>query len=260
MTHLSIPEIPNVSLVAFYGAKPHDLESIIVSLQQSILGSKHRTGKFDVYDAGQVHATILGCEGLRTSQGILNKWFREKRNKHRYIDLINFLKYARTGGPLPITIRIGGFKREDDYGFTSRDQHPYERTFQFQKENDSHIAVLMGWPCRGPRFPLDLDRFRLGAQNFNLLHKFHARLDSVDNDFYLRLGVLREVTSEEGLRIIEGEIREFLRNQPPIYVSVENDHLAFAGYEELTLKTETTQIIPLRFATKENLEQLYPCI
>jgi hypothetical protein len=116
----------------------------------------------------------------------------------------------------------------------------------------------MGWPSRGQQFPLDIDRFRLGAQSFNLLHKFHGSPESIDNDFYLRLGVLKGVTSEESLRRIEGEIRESLKSWPPIYILVEMESIAFAGYNEVTLDLDTTQVVSLSFATKQSVEELYP--
>lgn len=259
MDKLSIPDTPNVTMVAFYGdSKPPELGQFIGSLQERISESDHLTGKFDAYNPNQIHATLLGCEGLRTTQGIVSKWFWEARNCLRYIDLSGFLNYARTSGRLPITVRIGGFDSNESYGFKSRDQHPYERSFQFRKEKDLYIPVLMGWPCRGQQFPLDLDRFRLGAQSFNLLHKFHGRPESVDNDFYLRLGVLEAVESEHGLRRIEGELRELLRSWPPIYVSIEKDRLAFAGYADLTLNPATTHVVPLQSASKKDLVNLYP--
>jgi hypothetical protein len=261
MANLSIPETPNVTMVVFYGpehTKPVELESLIASLKKRILESEHLTGTFDAYHPKQVHATLLGCEGLKTTRGILSKWFWERRKEERHIDLTGFINYARSSGQLPITVRIGGFDPNENYGFKSRDQHPYERSFQFQKENDVFIPVLMGWPCRGQQFPLDIDRFRLGAQSFNLLHKFHGRVESVDNDFYLRLGVLKGVTSEESLRRIEGELRELLRSWPPTYISIEKESIAFAGYNEVTLDMETTQVVSLSSATKQDVEKLYP--
>lgn len=267
MREPSIPETPNVTLVSFYGSKPPELEALVLELQQQISETEALGRAFEVYASEQVHATLLGCEGLRTRGGVLSKWFYERRGEERYVDLHGFIHYVRASGRLPLTVRLGGFRPDVEYGFDSRNQHPFERSFQFQKEKDPggrgqdlYIPVLMGWPCRGRLFPPDLDRLRLGAQSFNLLHKFHARPEAVDNDLYLRLGVLRNLTPEGAgaLRELEGRIRNSLRERTPVHVSVETGNVAFARYEETTLAPGSTRRVALREATAADLEALYP--
>jgi hypothetical protein len=244
--------IPNLSMVAFYGKKAPELGSLIQEIQSCITSVVE--DKFKSYRLEQVHATLLGLEGRKDSQGIINKWFLQYRKETRYIDFSNLLNYLRFSGRLPIVVRIGGYDRAVDYGFLSRDRHPYDRSFNIQ----GNIAVSVGWSCRGDRFPLDLDRLRLEGQNFNILHKYHQSVDTVDNDLYMRLGMFQNALLDGEIDSIEQQVKKYLRSRSPLYVSLDIDSISFTYYQDEFLTPETTQIIPLRTATPEELEAVYP--
>jgi hypothetical protein len=248
---ISIPNTPNVSLVAFYGTKPLAFQLLIESLQKRL--SEALKDKFESYPIEQVHSTIIGCEGLKTEKGILSKWFLENRGEERYINLADFLTFVRQGDRLPIPIKIGGYDSEINYNFFSQNKHPFQRSFQFV----GNFAVLMGWSCQDRKISFDLDRFRLECQNFNLLHKYHKQIDSVDNDCYMRIGVLKEKPSEGKVQDIEREIQDILRVISPIYLSLDIDSLSFLGYQDLSVPVITTKIVSLRDANKETIEKLY---
>jgi hypothetical protein len=244
--------IPNLSMVAFYGKKTPELASLIQEIQScitSIVGDK-----FQSYRLEQVHATLLGLEGRKDDRGIINKWFLQHRKEIRYIDFSNLLDYLRFSGRLPIVVRIGGYDLAVDYGFLSRDRHPHDRSFNIQ----GNIAVFMGWSCRGDRFPIDLDRLRLEGQNFNILHKYYQSLDSVDNDLYMRLGMFQNELFDREIDSIEQQVKNYLRSRIPLYLSVDIDSISFTYYQDEFLTPETTRIIPLRTATSEELEAVYP--
>jgi hypothetical protein len=186
--------------------------------------------------------------------GIINKWFLQHRNQTRYIDFYNLLNYLRFSGRLPIVVRIGGYDRAVDYGFLSRDRHPYDRSFNIQ----GNIAVFMGWSCRGDRFLLDLDRLRLEGQNFNILHKYYQSINSVDNDFYLRLGMFQDKLFDREIDSIEQQVKNYLRSLTPLYLSVDIDSISFTYYQDEFLTPETTRVIPLKTATPEELQAVYP--
>ncbi|MCU0533605.1 MAG: hypothetical protein MUD14_06885 [Hydrococcus sp. Prado102] len=247
-----IPDIPNVSLVAFYGTKPLAFQLLIESLQKQL--SEVLQEKFESYPIEQIHATLIGCEGLKTEKGIISKWFLEHRGEEKYINLSEFMAFIRQSDRLPIQIKIGGYNRAIDYGFLSQNRHTFERSFQFQ----GNFAVLMGWSSINKQISLDLDRFRLECQNFNLLHKYHKQLDSIDNDCYMRIGVLKEKLSEEEIRAIEREIRDTLMAIAPIDLFIDTNSLNFIGYQNLSPSPDTTKVITLHDATIKEIEKLYP--
>ncbi|BAU64585.1 hypothetical protein STA3757_19570 [Stanieria sp. NIES-3757] len=255
----SIPQIPNVSLVAFYHNKPSQLTNLINTVINCLNKFLNNKSHFTNYQIEQIHGTIIGCEGLSTQLGIINKWFYEYRQEIRYLNLSAWLNYLQNQVRFPIVIRFGGYQSEVDYHFLSRNQHPSIRTFQVQSlEEEKFIPVLIGWSFVEPKITLEIDNIRRQAQQFNLLHKYHQIPDSIDNDFYFRLGTITGKLSIEEIALVEQEIREILQSQPPVYVSINQNDLAFVRYQDLALPLETTEILPLTEATEAKLQQLYP--
>ncbi|RMH71031.1 MAG: hypothetical protein D6680_22375 [Cyanobacteria bacterium J007] len=250
MPRLQLPDCPNVSLVAFYGDKPPELSATIAELHERLSASL--SGNFHPYRLAQIHATAIGCEGVKTDGAIVGKWFLERRGEVRSLELDRFILYARR---FPrVRVRFGGYDRATDYGFLSRQRHPAERSFQFQ----GNLAVLVGWIEDNGTFPATVDRFRRGAQAYNLLHKFHDRPETFDNDIYLRLGGVRQPLAEDERDRVEREIREFLSARPPVEVPLTPEQLAFVGYRDLCLTPETTTAIALSQVRAIDLEALYP--
>ncbi|EAW35242.1 hypothetical protein [Lyngbya sp. PCC 8106] len=247
-----IPNFPNVSLVAFYGKKSPEFTKLILELQQYL--SKLLPGIFERYALESIHATLLGCEGVKTERGILSRWFLERREESRIIDFLGFLNSIQNCSQLPINIRFGGYQFSVDYGFTSRHKHPYERSFCFQNE----IAVLMGWPMKVETIIMDIDNLRRSAENYNLLHKYHGNPDNIDNDCYLRIGILNSTISAEKSQEVEQKIQEYLRMRSPLELALSLEDLSFVQYNDYTLPLATTQVIPLQDATPKKLEILYP--
>jgi hypothetical protein len=246
-----IPDLPNVSLVAFYNqTKPSKLKLLISSIQSSI--TEIIKDEFISYSLEQIHATIIGCEGLKTERGILSKWYWENRKEEKYINLDELLEYTRDR--VPISIQIGGYDSASDYKFLSQNQHPYERSFQII----NNLAVLRGWPCKERQISLEIDRFRRQCQKFNLLHKYHQQPDSVDNDLYMRIGVFKGKLSDETIIKIEKKIRDRLKKSLPINLLIDRECLNFIQYGNLSASPDATQIISLNEATVEILEKLYP--
>ena len=255
---MMIPDCPNVSLVAFYGNKPSELIELILDLQAYLHTSKLVAGRFTSYQLEQVHGTIIGCEGLKTEAGIASKWFYENRNEIKYIDLDKLIQYFDNCPKLPIKIRFGGYDPHTDYGFCSRGLHPYERSFQLRSLPDGTIIpVLIGWPFQNNHISRVIDNLRCDFQQFDLLHQYHQTPDSVDNDFYLRLGNIQGELTTEAVMAIENDIRDTLKNKFIIDISLDKDDLAFAKYQDLLLTPKTTKILPLVAATLDKIEELY---
>jgi hypothetical protein len=255
--YLAIPDVPNVSLVAFYGDKPLQLIALIKQLQ-NYLANHELTGKqFIPYQLEQVHGTIIGCEGLKTRLGVINKWFYERRAETIPINFTSLIDYLQTQVDLPLTIRFGGYDRTHNYNFLSWQQHLYLRSFQLQPGANQTIPVIIGWSWANQGVSLEIDNLRRHLQKFNLLHKYHTTADALDNDFYMRLGTINSPLTSEVRQAIATEIRNLLATQPAIYISINLDNLAFAQYQDLLLTPATTKVIPVTQITASQLEQLY---
>jgi|GEM_PF-1001173 hypothetical protein len=246
-----VPETPNVSLVSLCGKKPPDFEALLLLLQGYL--SNAFPQQFTALSLSQIHGTLLGCEGAKTPQGIVSQWFLKRRNQLRYLNLNGFLDAIHHFESLSVQIRIAGYHSTIDYGFHSRDQHPYIRSFQFQ----NHDAVLMGWPYYQSRFPEDLGEFRQAAQQFNLLHKYQPQ-QGIDNDFYLRIGSVDPTVPESQLTAVEIKIQEILRTQSPILLTLNHSSIALVQYQDLSLPPQTTQIFSLEEITRDTWAKLYP--
>lgn len=262
VNNLSIPNIPNVSLVAFYGKKTTQLIALIENLQRYLENHKIIQRKFTPYQLEQVHGTIIGIEGLKTKSGVINKWFYEVRQETRYIDFPSLINYFQHRASFPMTIRFGGYDSSVDYNFLSRNQHLYFRSFQLHQSANQTIPVLIAWSWKNNSVSLGIDNLRQTLQQFNLMHKYHPTPDAIynaiDNDFYLRLGTIDALLTSEEIQAIATEIRNVLATQPALYIPIELDDLAFAQYQDLSLTPETTKVIPVSEITASGLEQLYP--
>ena len=246
-----MPATPNVSLVSFYGKKPPDFEALLLLLQGYL--SNELAQQFTPLPLSQIHGTLLGCEGGKTPQGILSQWFLQKRNELRHMNLAGLIEGVNQFEQLSLQVRLAGYHSTVNYGFQSRGQHPYFRSFQFQ----NYQAVLQGWPYYQSQFPEDLGQFRDSAQTYNLLHKYQPQT-GVDNDFYLRLGTVNSEVSESKLTAVETKIQEFLRTQSPLLLTLNHSSIAFVQYQDLSLIPQTTQSFPIKTITIETLAQLYP--
>lgn len=249
---MKIPSLPNVSLVAFYGAKIPVFKKFLEALQQQI--SEILKDEYESYGLEQIHATLIGCEGLKISPGILNKWFLENRGEEKYINLAAFIDFVRSSDRLPINLQIGGYNIAVDYHFLSQEKHPFYRSFQFIGKT----AVLRGWAVENQKITLDVDRFRLECQQFNLLHKYHLHSHSIDNDIYMRIGVLKRELSTDAIAQVERRIQNELSQHLSLLLTLDRDRLNFIQYQNLSPSPDTTTVIPLQQANKKMLEKLYP--
>ncbi|MCC0176441.1 hypothetical protein I4641_05545 [Waterburya agarophytonicola K14] len=256
-TNLEIPSIPNVSLVAFYGHKSPQLKELIQQLQREITSSLGGDS-FIPYQLEQVHATVIGCEGLKTQSGVINKWFCDRRQETRYIDFPGLINYLQHQVDLPLTIRFGGYDRDGEYNYFSRNEHLYYRSFQLQPAKEGVIPILIGWSWQDNRVTLGIDKLRRNFQQFNLLHKYHETTDAIDNDFYLRLGTINCQSRDSEIQAIANNIRSLLETQSPLSIPVKKNNLAFARYQDLSLTPTTTKIIPIAQITANLLEEMYP--
>ncbi|MEM6614269.1 MAG: hypothetical protein AAF652_18875 [Cyanobacteria bacterium P01_C01_bin.72] len=246
----------NVSLVSFYGEKPNQLQGLIEKLQTHLANHQLLQNQFIPYQMAQVHGTIIGCEGARENGTVISQWFQVRRQEIRSIDFAGVINYLQQQMKLPLTIRFGGYRRHLEYNFLSRGQHLGDRSFQLQSAEKQTIPVLIGWSWQVQAVTLAIDNLRRSFQQFNLLHKYHATPEAVDNDFYLRLGTINAQLTIAEADFIATEIRHLLEDFPT-YISIDLNDLAFVQYQDLQLSPATTKVIPVSSITPRQLEQLY---
>jgi hypothetical protein len=228
----------NASLVAYYGTtpKPGELEELIKHIQNILAGDSRL--KFQPYNSKQVHATLVGLEGLRINKQIISTNFAELRGSVKLIDLKAVVQYLRSTQHLPFSVRLGGFDSARNYSFSSRGLHPGIRSFSIQ----GHIVVAMGWPVLDETFPPSLDLLRRELAGFGALHKYHASEGEVDNDFFFVLGQIeRRERDRVAVLNVQDAIRRYLAETKAIDFVVDIAALSFVAYEETTLPIGRTR-------------------
>lgn len=223
-----------VTLVSHYGPKSGKVLELVRVCQRTL--SEALGAAFDPYELEQVHGTIIGLEGTRAGGNIKNRNSEKLALADCDVDPDTLLQFLRTNLAL-LNIRVGGFRPEVNWGFTSQGRHPYSRSFSIQQE----IAVAMGWPVEAGTFPLTLDTLRRSFNSLNVVHKWHKQPADVDNDFFFVLGrVERSSISETQVRAVEEEIRVLLASLKDTIFPVDRDTLSIVGYVDAQLPTATS--------------------
>ena len=253
------------TLVALYRqTKPKALVSLIHECYDLI--KKTLLSHFSPYEIPQIHATIVGLEGLLGSS-IYNLNINKYRDAQTPMDILQLIDFLRTSGVLPFQIQIGGFV-DRDYPFTSRGERPYERSFSIQGDK----AVIMGWPiCGEPSrirqptpiqllqesrlYPDSLDRIRRAALSFGVMHAYHRQPTDRDNDFYLRIGLLDSSAPAGRKAVVAQEIRTYLSTIDPIIVEITAHDIYIVSYEsgKDTLPVQSTKIWSLAEVSQKDL-------
>jgi hypothetical protein len=216
-----------VTLVAFYGDKPPALERLVVRLGRRL--ATETRGRFQAYATPQVHATLVGLEGVRSGGRIYNRNYLEVRGEQRAMDPAALLAVVRQR--LPITVRIGGFDAGRPYPFTSRGEHPHRRSFCLR----GSTAVAMGWPFDDGGYPSSLDALRRAANAAGVLHKYHRSDDDVDNDFFFVLGRIDDPPHPAAIQQV---LRRELAEQEPIHLILDTDTLRIVAYRDPRLPVD----------------------
>ncbi len=172
-----------VSAVAWYGPKTGRLRELLTGVQALIL--EHLGDDFRPYSLEQVHATLIALNGVRAGGTIVNEYLLAHSGEAREMDLPRVMDILARRFDTPLRVRIGGFGPHQPVPFTSRDQHPAERTFSVQ----DRAFVLVGWPAdslAGGAAPLD--EMRREMSTANVRHRYYSGDADIDNDLYLVMG------------------------------------------------------------------------
>ncbi|HTK08886.1 MAG TPA: hypothetical protein VL485_17075 [Ktedonobacteraceae bacterium] len=261
-----------VTLIMLYGPKPSILSRLIIESQEQI--SRMLGDYFQPYAMDQIHATLVD---LRRASGstMFNLNLERQRERAASMDFAGLLDFLRLGGHFPLQVQIGGFENRD-YPFVSQGQRPYERSFSIVK-GEVAVALMIGWPIRGNPaeivkanparlmqegriYPTVLDQIRQSFQSFNILHRYHSRLTDVDNDFYFRIGLIHQPSTDYLLQErVENTIRHFLSTLKPTIVEITISDIYLASYQDETLPLDSTQIWPIDDdkVTPEFIQSLY---
>jgi hypothetical protein len=188
----------------------------------------------------------LGLERL-PQPDLHNRNMHEFRGQLRTMRLPELFGSILESGHLPFDLQFGGFEN-CEYPFRSRGGRPYHRSFSTQ----GRTAVVIGWPVRIGRdgaldWPLTLEELRRGAQRFNVLHRWHREPADIDNDLYLRLGVLDRELAEPQRELVEQEMRRAMRSSLPFTVRISASDLAVVAYPagEETLPVDQCEVVRL---------------
>jgi len=234
--------VRQVTLVMLYGPKPDGLSHLITGCQKQIV--EIFGDRFEPYDMHQVHATLVSLRQVPGSAGA-NLNFERYRGKQAIMDFSGLLNFFRFGGHFPFQVQIGGFEKRD-YPFTSQGQTPHERSFSLLG-NEIAIALMAGWPVRKrpngveEKYPLLLDEMRRSFQKFNILHKYHAGVTDLDNDFYFRLGSICQPDSFLRERV-ESTVKRFLSEVKPVIIEINASDVYLASFQNETLLPSSTEV------------------
>jgi len=253
------------TLVSFHGPKPSGLEQQFLKCQEMI---RETPGiDFQPYDVDQIHGTIIGLEKV-SGEELINKNMACNRGRCIAMDIVAFARDLQDSPRFPITLQFGGYAL-DDVSFTSRGQPPYDRSFSIQGGK----AVLIGWPVSKKRrgkasgstnrnegdFNRSLDDIRKRAQVFSILHTYHVSETDVDNDFYMRLGLIKTTGSNER-HILEltHKVRNWL-SRNPFTVDLSLRDLTIASYQDEMLPTHSTRRFSIASICRQEaeIERLY---
>ena len=229
-----------LSLVACYRHKPVEFTGFLDACQRRVaatLGSRFRP-----YDTAQVHATVIGMERVDgAASGFLNRNLSARGDGAGQMDFDGLLSFARHR-LCPLRVQFAGFE-DRDYAFTSRGERPFARSFSIQQGN----VVLIGWPIASAA----LDAARRSMQRYNVLHAYHRAPSDVDNDFFLRIGVIDDPSSvaADEARELEVQIRAWLATLPPLIVNVRLGDVYVVAYESEELPLASTRAFALTDAT-----------
>jgi len=216
-----------ISLTAFYGPKHNEpIWEKIVSFQKTlkiIIGENYQP-----YTPEQIHGTVIGLERIKYLNEWINLNYKEIEHCKVKTDLALLIGYLSNTALLPVNIQVGGYKSNIDYGFVSRSESPYARSFSIQNNN----VVMMGWPYKSGRYTQQLNTLRRECNRFGFLHKYHTHPEAVDNDFYFVLGSLQKQMKDQEKRSISMSMAEELSAWKNINVVLGTDDLRIVKYND----------------------------
>jgi hypothetical protein len=221
-----------VTAVALYGTKTGAFRSVLETVQ-AIVGQQ-LGGGFRPYTLDQIHGTVIRLDGARDTENglIVNQRYFEYSGTPRAMDHARASEILAACLTPPLSIRVGGFSPDTPVMFSSRGQHPYERTFSVQGD----AFVLMGWPVSTVLNGISsrpLDDLRRKMNDANIMHWYHESSTDIDNDLHLVIGH-HNWPSEHDVREAVHCARAYLA-QHPVQIEVGVDQIVVIAANSPTL-------------------------
>jgi hypothetical protein len=242
-----------VTAVAFYGPKNGALKDLAESVQaivREMLGDGFRP-----YTLDQIHGTVIRLDGFTDPRtgSIVSRRYCDTAGPRPPMDHARAQEILAAHLTPPLRIRVGGFQAREAAAFSSRGQHPYERSFALTRD----AFVLMGWPettiAHGSAAQ-PLDDLRRDLSRANIPHWYHDGPGDVDNDFHLVVGHLTTASPESAAAAVQA-VRGYLAGNP-IQLEVGIDQLTvIASYSTTLAPAEFVGQLPVDPA---DLSRLYP--
>ncbi|MCB9883041.1 MAG: hypothetical protein H6832_15830 [Planctomycetes bacterium] len=216
------------SIVAWYGQKAPDFGKWIAGVQAQC--ARCLGDLFVPYEPERVHATLFD---VSTKDGLCVA-YRELRGTSVVADVPAVEAWlAREIARNPLRIHFGG-DRTDDRRLTSRGVIRRDRRFSIQGDK----VVVLGWSEKHGA----LSDLRKGAEAFGLLHRYHAIPSDVDDDCYMRIGLL-EPTRSRGSAIDVHDVDRLVHthlDHHDVTVDLQQDDVRVVTYMEESLPLATT--------------------
>lgn len=248
-----------LTLVALFGDKKQKYQEFWTLLEKIQCYIEKCFGKenFNRYDERRVHGTIVGLEGYRHGENIWNRNIYKMSGMHCPMNVNGLLDCLLVKNPLlPMSVKIGGFKKDVAYPISSQGYAPYLRSFSFQGD----LAVVMGWPVNNRLYTPDLDRLRRSFNEFNVIHKYHNSAKAYDNDFFIVLGHIRRDLSNNLVNECQTQVREILARSDVTPIQITTDQLSVVAYSEGDTRLERAVAASLKEAEAhiDELKGFYP--
>ncbi len=221
-----------VTAVALYGTKTGAFLSLLQTVQ-AIVGQRLGPG-FRPYTLDQIHGTVIRLDGARDTETglIVSQRYFEYSGTPRAMNLGRASEILDACLTPPLRIRVGGFSPDTPVKFSSRGQHPYERTFSVQGD----AFVLMGWPVSTVQNGVaskPLDDLRRKMNDANIMHWYHESSTDIDNDFHLVIGH-HHCRAAHNVRDAVHRVRAYLA-QHPVQIAVGVDQVVVIAADSPTL-------------------------
>jgi len=176
-----------VTLVAAYGDdKPDQLAQLLSNLAERCRSARRLAGWIRAYDRAQIHATIVGMEGTRRGDAVVQENLSARLGGAGQGPPVNIRAmlefFASSVSEMPVV--VGGFEEKDVNPFDPG-RAPFQRSFDIRSDG---LIVAMGWPYANAAFTPDLFGLRKSLEEFNLVHKYHVRPQDQDNDLFFVIG------------------------------------------------------------------------
>jgi hypothetical protein len=176
-----------VTIVAVYGEeKPDQLAQFLSNLAERCRSEIRLAGWIRLYERAQIHATVVGLEGTRCGDSVVQENLRARLGDAGPALPVNFeamLEYFKSSiSEVPVV--VGGF-RENYINPFDPSRAPFQRSFDIRSDG---LIVAMGWPHTNAAFTPYLVGLRKSLEALNLVHKYHIRPQDQDNDLFFVVG------------------------------------------------------------------------